>query len=72
MPRIEDTALDLTAVAHMVTMAATINGNRQGMVSESVRDVWEVLTGLEGDAATELAQEITHRSGQTVGYAVPL
>lgn len=70
---VRDLTLDLTALAHKVTLAASLPAHAlDGYTAESgILDSWEALTGLTGDAALEAAQAITRHPLPVTAAVVP-
>lgn len=72
---VRDLTLDLTAVASSVTMAATLLkwSDRPGdpTPAAAVMELWEALTGLEGDAAVEAAQAICRHPLPVTAGVIP-
>lgn len=76
---VQGLTLDLTSLAHTVTVAATLQVMAAvgGDVSETARsaagvvEAWETLTGLTGAAALDAAQAITRHPLPVTAAVVP-
>lgn len=76
--RVTGLTLNLTSLAHSVTIAASVKGAPMmdaepyaaGTV-DTVVEVWENLTGLTGQDALDAAQAIAHHPHVVTGVVVP-